>query len=169
MAGEPSLYLVSQDFNVNERNNGSWYGSQALADAAAAAGGSDFTAHLGAVTVPNGWATGWIYHPVNDTWRLTDVDDLPELGQRKYAATSLYAALDGQEHEIGQRMGLPSKVAGRVRDVLAYARWAAFSIFTSGTYTGPQQIAWATAMLAGPSDAADLTTLIQKSSALDRR
>ena len=138
MAGEPSLYLVSQDFNVNERNNGSWYGSQALADAAAAAGGSDFTAHLGAVTVPNGWVTGWIYHPVNDTWRLTDVDDLPELGQRKYAATSLYAALDGQEHEIGQRMGLPSKVAGRVRDVLAYARWAAFSIFTSGTYTGPQ-------------------------------
>ena len=91
---------------------------------------------------------------------------MPEVGQRKYAATALYAALDGQEHEIGQRMGLPSKVAGRVRDVLAFARWACYSIFTGGTYTAAQQIAWATAMLAGPSDAADLDTLIQKSSAL---
>ena len=78
----------------------------------------------------------------------------------------LYAALDGQEHEIGQRMGIPSKVAGRVRDVLAFVRWACYSIFACGTYSAAQQIAWATAMLAGPSDAADQDTLIQKSSAL---
>ena len=166
MAGEPSLFLVYQDFNANERTNGTWHGTQAAADVAANDGGSDFTAHQGAVTIPNGWEKGWIYHPVDGTWRLTDVDDLPEVGQRKYAATALYAALDGQEHEIGQRMGLPSKVAGRVRDVLAFARWACYSIFTGGTYTAAQQIAWATAMLAGPSDAADLDTLIQKSSAL---
>ena len=166
MAGEPSLYLVYRDFSTDERNSGSWHGTQALADAAALAAGSDFSANQGAVTIPNGWETGWIYHPVNGTWRLTDVDDLPEVGQRKHAATVLYAALDEQEYKTGQRMGIPSKVSGRVRDVLAYAQWAAFSIFTSGTYTAAQQIAWATAMLAGPSDAADLTTLIQKSSAL---
>ena len=126
MAGEPSLYLVYQDFNANERTSGSWHGTQAAADAAALAAGSDFSAHQGAVTVPNGWGTEWIYHPVNGTWRLTDVDDLPELGQRKYAAQALYAALDEREREI----------------------------------------AWAGAMLTGPSDAADLDTLIQKSSAL---
>ena len=166
MAGEPSLFLVYQDFNANEHNNGSWHGTQAAADAAALAAGVGFSAHQGAVTIPNGWATGWIYNPTDDTWRLTDVDDLPELGQRKHAATVLYAALDGQEHEIGQRMGLPSKVAGRVRDVLAYARWASYSIFTGDSYTAAQQIAWAGAMLTGPSDAADLDTLIQKSSAL---
>ena len=166
MAGEPSLFLVYQDFNADERTNGSWHGTQASADVAANDGGSDFTAHQGAVTVPNGWGTEWIYHPVNGTWRLTDVDDLPELGQRKYAAQALYAALDEQEREIGQRMGIPSKVAGRVRDVLAFARWAAYSIFTGSTYTAAQQIAWATAMLTGPSDATDRDTLIQKSSAL---
>ena len=166
MAGEPSLYLVYKDFTTDERNSDSWHGTQGAADAAALAAGVGFSAHQGAVTIPNGWATGWIYHPVDGAWRLTDVDDLPELGQRKYAATVLYAALDGQEHEIGQRMGIPSKVAGRVRDVLAFARWACYSIFTGGTYTAAQQIAWATAMLAGPSDAADQDTLIQKSSAL---
>ena len=166
MAGEPSLFLVYQDFNADERTNGSWHGTQALADAAALAGGAGFTAHQGAVTIPNGWATGWIYHPTNDTWRVLDVSDLDELGKRKYAATVLYAALDGQEHEIGQRMGLPSKVRGRVQDVLAYARWACYAVFTGTTYTAAQQIAWATAMLDGPSDAEDLDTLIQKSSAL---
>ena len=35
MAGEPSLFLVYQDFNANERTNGSWHGTQAAADAAA--------------------------------------------------------------------------------------------------------------------------------------
>ena len=40
------------------------------------------------------------------------------------------------------------------------------AIFTSGTYTAAQQIAWAGAMLTGPSDAADMDTLIQKSAAM---
>ena len=111
MAGEPSLFLVYQDFNTDERNNGSWHGTQAAADAAAVDAGADFSAHQGAVTVPNSWETGWIYNPVLDTWRTLDVDDLPELEQRKYAATALYAALDDQEHAIGQRMGIPSKVS----------------------------------------------------------
>ena len=47
MAGEPSLFLVYQDFNANERTNGSWHGTQALADAAATDGGSDFTSPPG--------------------------------------------------------------------------------------------------------------------------
>ena len=141
-----------------------WYGTQALADAGAASAGR--LANVGAVEVPYQWAQGLIRDPVTGAWRSLGASDLDDLGQRKHAATALYEALDEQEYEIGQRMGLPSKVAGRVRDVLAYARWAAFSIFTSGTCTAAQQIAWATAMLAGPSDAADLDTLIQKSSAL---
>ena len=166
MAGEPSLYLVYQDFTTDERNSDSWYGTQDAADAAALAAGVGFSAHQGAVTIPNGWAKGWIYNPTDDTWRTFAASDLDELGQRKYAATVLYAALDGQEHEIGQRMGIPSKVAGRVRDVLAYARWACYSIFTSGTYTATEQTSWAQSMLTGPSDAVDMDTLIQKSSGL---
>ena len=113
MAGEPSLYLVYKDFTTDERNSGSWHGTQDAADAAALAAGVGFSAHQGAVTIPNGWATGWIYNPTDDTWRTFDVSDLDELGQRKAAASALYAALDGQEHEIGQRMGIPSNVAGR--------------------------------------------------------
>ena len=35
MAGEPSLFLVYQDFNADERTNGSWHGTQAAADVAA--------------------------------------------------------------------------------------------------------------------------------------
>ena len=166
MAGEPSLFLVYQDFNANEHNNGSWHGTQALADAAAVAAGVGFSAHQGAVTIPNGWATGWIYHPDDGTWRVFDVADLPELGQRKSAAMTLYESLDGQEYEIGQRMGLPLKVAGRVRDVLVYARWACYAVFSSDAYTAAQQIAWAGAMLTGPSDAANQDALIQKSSAM---
>ena len=150
----------------DERTNGSWHGTQDAADAAALAAGVGFSAHQGAVTIPNGWATGWIYNPTDDTWRTFKVSNLDELGQRKAAAAALYAALDGQEQEIGHRMGIPSKVSGRVRDVLAFARWACYSIFTGTTYTAAQQIAWAGAMLTGPSDAADLDTLIQKSSAL---
>ena len=166
MAGEPSLFLVYQDFSTDERTGVSWHGTQAAADAAATASGAGFTAHQGAITVPNHFTPGLIYNPTLDTWRQLDVSDLDELGQRKAAATALYAALNGQEYEIGQRMGIPSKVAGRVRDILAYSRWAAYSIFTGDTYAAAQQIAWATAMLDGPSDAEDLDTLIQKSSGL---
>ena len=166
MAGEPSLYLVYKDFTTAERTGGTWHGTQDAADAAALAAGVGFSAHQGAVTIPNGWATGWIYNPTDDTWRTFDVSDLDELGQRKASATELYANLDSQEYDLDKRMGIPSKVAGRVRDILAYSRWAAYSIFTGDTYTAAQQIAWATAMLTGPSDAADLDTLIQRASAM---
>ena len=40
-----------------------------LADAAATDGGADFSAHQGAVKVPEGWVTGWIYNPTDDKWR----------------------------------------------------------------------------------------------------
>ena len=163
MSGQPTFFYT-YEARGTEHETFNWFATQALADAGAASAGR--LANVGAVEIPNGWATGWIRNPADGAWRLLGASDLDEVGQRRYAAGELYEALDGQEHEIGQRMGLPSKVAGRVRDVLAYARWAAFSIFTSGTYTAAQQIAWATAMLAGPSDAADLDTLIQKSSAL---
>ena len=166
MPGEPSLYLAYQDFNTDERNNGSWHGTQAAADAAAVAAGSAFSAHQGAVTVPNGWETEWIYHPVNGTWRLTDVDDLDELEQRKFAARGLLQAIDQGDDELASRRGVPAKVRGRVQDVLAYARWAAFAIFTGTTWTPAQQIAWASAMPDGPSDAADIDTLIKKCAAL---
>ena len=166
MAGEPSLYLVYEDFTTDERTGKEWHGTQAAADAAAVAGGVGFTAHQGAVTVPGHFRPGLIYNPTDDTWRELGVDDLDELGQRKFAATALYAALDEQEHEIGRRMGIPSKVSGRVQDILSYARWAAYAIFTGTTWTSAQQIAWATAMLAGPSDAGSLDLLIQKSSAM---
>ena len=94
------------------------------------------------------------------------MSDLDELGQRKAAATALYANLDSQEYDLDKRMGVPTQVRGRVVDILAYARWAAYAIFTATTWTAAQQLAWAGAMLTGPSDAADLDTLIQKSSAL---
>ena len=166
MAGEPSLYLVYKDFTTDERTGVSWHGTQAAADAAATASGAGFTAHQGAITVPNHFTPGLIYNPTADTWRTLAVSDLDELGQRKAAATELYANLDSQEYDLDKRMGIPSKVSGRVRDILAYSRWACYAIFTGSTYTAAQQIAWATAMLTGPSDATDRDTLIQKSSAL---
>ena len=166
MAGEPSLYLVYKDFTTDERNSDSWYATQALADAAATEGGAEFTAHQGAVKCPNNFMPGLIYNPTLDTWRVFAVSDLDELGQRKAAATGLFAALDNQEYKLLRQRGIPIKVQGRVLDILAYARWAAYSIFTSTTYTAAQQIAWAGAMLTGPSDAADIDLLIQKSSAL---
>ena len=143
MAGEPSLFLVYQDFNANERTNGSWHGTQAAADVAANDGGSDFTAHQGAVTIPNGWATGWIYNPTDDTWRTFAVSDLDELGQRKAAARALFEAIDQGDDELASRRGIPAKVRGRVQDILAYARWAAYAVFFIGdTWTPAQQIAW---------------------------
>ena len=167
MAGEPSLFLVYQDFTTDERNNGSWHGTQAAADAAAVAAGSDFSAHQGAVAVPNGWETGWIYNPTDDTWRTFDVSDLDELGQRKAAARALFEAIDQGDDELASRRGIPAKVRGRVQDILAYVRWAAYAVFFIGdTWTPAQQIAWAAAMLDGPSDAADIDTLIKTSSAL---
>ena len=167
MAGEPSLFLVYKDFTTDERTSGSWHGTQDAADAAALAAGVGFSAHQGAVTIPNGWATGWIYNPTDDTWRTFDVSDLDELGQRKAAARALFEAIDQGDDELASRRGIPAKVRGRVIDILAYARWAAYAIFfATDTYTAAQQIAWAAAMLDGPSDAADIDTLIKKCAAL---
>ena len=166
MAGEPSLFLVYQDFSTDERTGVSWHGTQAAADAAALDAGAGFTAHQGAITVPNHFTPGLIYNPTADTWRTLDVSDLDELGQRKAAATALFARLDNQEYDLFRQRGIPMKVQGRVQDILAYSRWAAYSIFTGSTYTAAQQIAWAGAMLTGPSDAADLDTLIQRASAM---
>ena len=87
--------------------------------------------------------------------------------KRKAAATALFSAFDMQEDELASRRGIPAKVRGRVQDILAYARWAAYAVFFIGvTWTPAQQIAWAAAMLDGPSDAADMDTLIKKSSAM---
>ena len=166
MAGEPSLFLVYKDFSTTEKTGDSWYGTQDDADDAATDKGADFTAHQGAVKAPNDWLPGWIYNPTDDTWRELGYDDLDTLGKRKFAATSLFDVLDEQEAALSVKMGIPTRVAGRVRDILSYARWAAYSIFTSGTWTPAQQIAWAGAMLTGPSDATSMDMLIQKSSAL---
>ena len=116
--------------------------------------------------MPNHFTPGLIYNPTADTWRTLAVSDLDELGQRKAAATELYANLDSQEYDLDKRMGVPTQVRGRVVDILAYARWACYSIFTSGTYTATEQTSWAQSMLTGPSDAVDMDTLIQKSSGL---
>ena len=125
MAGEPSLFLVYQRLQLRPSARAvSWHGTQAAADDAATNLGAGFTAHQGAVTVPGHFRPGLIYNPTDDTWRDLAVSDLDELGQRKAAATALYAALNGQEGEIGQRMGIPAQVRGRVQDILAYARWA---------------------------------------------
>ena len=166
MAGEPSLFLVYKDFTTDERISDSWHGTQAAADAAATDGGASFTAHQGAVTAPNNWRPLWLYNPTDNTWRESGVADLPELDRRKFAATTLLSAFDDQDDELSRRRGIPCKVRGRVQDILAYARWAAFSIFTGTTYTAAQQIAWAAAMLDGPSDAADTDSLIKTASAL---
>ena len=104
MAGEPSLYLVYKDFTTDERTGVSWHGTQAAADAAATASGAGFTAHQGAITVPNHFTPGLIYNPTLDTWRQLAVSDLDELGQRKAAATELYANLDSQEYDLDKRM-----------------------------------------------------------------
>ena len=150
MAGEPSLFLVYQDFSTDERTGVSWHGTQAAADAAATASGAGFSAHQGAVQVPNHFTPGLIYNPTADTWRTLDVADLDELGQRKAAATALFARLDNQEYDLFRQRGIPMKPKGRVQDVLSYARWACYAIFTGSTYTAAQQLAWATAMLTGP-------------------
>ena len=104
MPGEPELYYISTTidttttsgtatFTVSEDATDSWYATQALADAAAVDAGVEFKANQGAVAIPNGWAKGWIRNPLDGTWRIFDVADLDELGQRKYAAHILHDAL----------------------------------------------------------------------------
>ena len=163
MAGsKPSLFYRFTATGT-EHDVDSWYGTQDAADDAAGAG---FTANQGAVEVPDNWAPGWIRHPVSGAWRERGYDDLSELDQRKAAAVNLFDVLDDQEQELGLRMGVPAKVRGRVVDILSYARWACYAVFTGTTWTAAQQIAWATAMLTGPSDAGSMDLLIQKASAM---
>ena len=101
MAGEPNLYYIAKSLSTTTITGGvsittsedasdSWYATQALADAAAVAGGSLFHAHNGAVAIPNGWEKGWIRNRDDGTWRVLAVSDLPELDQRKYAARALH-------------------------------------------------------------------------------
>ena len=89
MACEPSLFLVYKDFTTDERTSGSWHRTQDASDAAALAAGVGFSAHQCEVTIPNGWATGWIYNPTDDLWRKLEVSELDELGQLKAAAAAL--------------------------------------------------------------------------------
>ena len=44
--------------------------------------GAGFSAHQGAITVPNHFRPGLIYNPTEETWRTVAVSDLDELGQR---------------------------------------------------------------------------------------
>ena len=159
MAGEPSLYLVYKDFTTDERNSDSWYGTQAAADDAATDGGADFTAHQGAVKVPEGWVTGWIYNPTDDKWRELGVFDLDTLGQRKVAARQIHEAL------LSWRAGVlavadekPPIDVQRALTFLSFGHWAAYVVFNNAndTWTAAQQIAWAGSMAMG---AKDITTV----------
>ena len=170
MAGEPSLFLVYQDFNADERTNGSWHGTQALADAAALAGGAGFTAHQGAVTVPNGWSSGWIYNPTLDAWRQLAVSDLDELGQRKAAAWVLHDALRAwRDGVIAVQSEKPSGDVQRACTFLAMAHWAACVVFTNanGRWTAAQQIAWAAAMALGASDGGTVQKFFEQAHTID--
>ena len=89
-----------------------------------------------------------------------------ELERRKFAARVLFEALDEADDELASQRGIPAKVRGRAVDVLAYARWAAYAVFFTGTWTAAQQTAWAAAMLDGPSDAADMPTFVKTCSAM---
>ena len=89
MAGEPSLFLVYKDFTTAERISDSWHATQALADAAATDGGVGFTAHQGALKVPENWVTGWIYNPTDDKWRELGFNDLDEVEQLKATAQTM--------------------------------------------------------------------------------
>ena len=170
MSGEPSLYLVYKTFTTDEYNSDSWQGTQAAADAAAVEAGADFEAHQGAVTVPNSWSAGWIYNPADDTWRALDAGDLDELGQRKYAATALYAALlVWRDGVIAVQREKPSGDVQRACAFLAMAHWAAYVVFTNAnrTWTAAQQIAWAAAMSRGASDGATVQEFFQSAHTIE--
>ena len=170
MAGEPSLYLVYKDFTTDERNSDSWYASQALADAAAVAGGSDFSAHKGAVEVPHSWESGWIYQPSDGKWRVRGVADLDTLGRRKAAARGLHDALRvWRDGVIAVRSEKPSGDVERVCAFLAMAHWANCVVFVNAnrTWTAAQQIAWAAAMARLASDGATVQEFFQSVHTID--
>ena len=60
MSGQPSFfYTYKARGDLHETFN--WFATQTAADAGAASAGR--LANLGAVEIPNGWATGWIRNP----------------------------------------------------------------------------------------------------------
>ena len=137
----------------------SWYSTQALAGAAASAAGVLFHANQGAVAVPFGWEKGWIRNRDDGTWRQFDVDDLDELGQRKYAARVLHNALLVWEAGVRKvEHEKPIIDVHRALDFICFGHWANYVVFknANGTWTAAQQIAWAYAMTAG---AADISTV----------
>ena len=158
MAGEPEFFYIYKDIGT-EHNTDSWYASLALAEAAAVVGGADFSANQAAVTVPEGWETGWIRDPADGTWRTLAISDLDELGQRKFAARVLHDALLAWEAGVlNVRHEKPISDVNRAFDFLCYGHWANYVVFTNANdkWTAAQQIAWAYAMTLG---AADITTV----------
>ena len=142
----------------------SWYSTQALAGAAASAAGVLFHANQGAVTVPFGWEKGWIRNRDDGTWRQFDVDDLDELGQRKYAAHVLHNALLVWEAGVREvEHEKPIIDVHRVLDFECFGHWANYIVFTNvnGTWTAAQQIAWAYEMVKGPADASTVQELFR--------
>ena len=165
MAGEPSLYLVYKDFTTDERNSDSWYGTQAAADDAATDGGADFSAHQGAVKVPEGWVTGWIYNPTDDKWRELGVFDLDTLGQRKVAAMQLHDALLAWEAGVeAVAYEKPPVDVMTAMTFLAFGHWANYVVFMNAndTWTAAQQIAWAGAMAMGAKDITTVQEFFEK-------
>ena len=165
MAGEPSLFLVYKDFTTDERNSDSWYGTQAAADDAATDGGADFSAHQGAVKVPEGWVTGWIYNPVDDKWRELGVFDLDTLGQRKVAAMQLHDALLAWEAGVeAVAYEKPPTDVMTAMTFLAFGHWANYVVFMNAndTWTAAQQIAWAGAMAMGAKDITTVQEFFEK-------
>ena len=169
MAGEPELFYIAKSLSTTTITGGvsittsedasdSWYSTQALADAAAVAGGSLFHSHDGAVAIPNGWEPGWIRNRDDGTWRQLAVSDLPELGQRKAAASALHGALLAWEAGVRDvEHEKPIIDVHRALDFLCFGHWANYIVFVNanGTWTAAQQIAWAYAMTAGAADITD--------------
>ena len=169
MPGEPSLFLVYKDFSTAERNSDSWYATQALADAAAVDGGADFSSHQGAVKVPEGWVTGWIYTPADDKWRELGVFDLDTLGQRKVAARQLHDALLAWEAGVeAVAYEKPPIDVQRAMTFLAFGHWANYVVFNNAndTWTAAQQIAWAGAMAMGAKDITTVQEFFEKAHTL---
>ena len=165
----PRLYLICRDFRPTEQISDSWYATQALADAAAVASGADFTAHQGAVAVPQNWMSGWIYNATSDTWRTQDLRDLDDLGKRKHAARGLQLALVAIQSAARLMASFrPRRDVQRVATITAMARWANYVVFQNvhDTWTSAQQIAWAGAMAEGATDATDAQALYQRAHVL---
>lgn len=156
MAG-PELFYNYETMGT-EHQTFTWFATQTDADAGAVSAGR--LSNVGSVEIPNGWETGWIRNPVDGAWRLLAAADLDESGQRIYAATALYAALDGFMGGLS-RIIAPSKDVARVSDLIAHQRWCAYVVFELGAWTPAQQIAWAKAAMSGPTDGETTQALVR--------